>query len=272
MINETLHACLSCSVFRTQPVFDLVEQKLAVAGRSFAMTAGGNLVSWGPRPDAVVLVAHADTVWNICNDRPVRWRKNVDVDAPTPLSIVDGIVTRGPESLTGIGADDRAGVAIMLETIDLGHTLLITNDEEIGMIGARKLRGQGGAVFDRLQQHRFFLQFDRKGSRDFKCYDVGTDEFREYVHKETGLTEPDRSSFTDVVTLCRDIPGVNISVGYEMEHTRNEMLDLSAWNQALSTVRSWLARPIPEFKLPRPHRGCSAFPPIQTLDEVSRGF
>lgn len=271
MVNETLHACLSCSVYRTQPIFDLINQKLAAAGRTSEMTIGGNLVSWGTRPDAAVLVAHADTVWNI-GDRPTRFSVDVDVDAPTALSVSDGIVTRGPGSVTGIGADDRAGIAIMLETLDLGHTILVTNDEEIGMIGARKLRGLDSAVFDRLQQHRFFLQLDRKGTRDFKCYDVGTDEFRDYVHKETGLTEPDRSSFTDIVTLCRDVPGVNISVGYEMEHSRNELLDLAAWEQALATVRSWLARPIPEFKLPRPHRGCSAFPPITTLDRVSCGL
>lgn len=271
MINETLRACLSCSVYRTQPIIDLVKQKLEAAGRTSETTVGGNLVSWGSRPDAVVIVAHADTVWNISDHAP-RPRLGVDVDAPTSLSVTDGIVTCGPDSVTGIGADDRAGIAIMLETLDLGHTILVTNDEEIGMIGARKLRGLDSGVFDRLQQHRFFLQLDRKGSSDFKCYDVGTDEFRDYVHKETGLNEPDRYSFTDIVTLCRDIPGVNISVGYEMEHSRHELLDLDAWERALATVRSWLSRPIPEFKLQRQHQGCAAFPPITTLDRVSRGL
>ena len=43
MINATLHEFLSCSVFRTEPVFALAQQKLTAAGRSFEMTAGGNM-------------------------------------------------------------------------------------------------------------------------------------------------------------------------------------------------------------------------------------
>ena len=264
MINNTLHEFLSCSVFSTEPVFELSKQKLTAAGRSFEMTAGGNLISWGSRADAVVIVAHADTVWNVKSDF-------VDINAPTQLRVNKNVVTRGRGSKTGIGADDRAGIALAFEILDLEHTILITNDEELGMIGARKLRGQASAVFDRLQQHRFFLQLDRQGHLDFKCYDVGTDLFRAYVARETGLTEPNRSSFTDIVTLCRDIPGVNISVGYSYEHTPHEMLDVAHWNKALSIVRSWLERPIPEFKLEARHLGCASFPPITKLDEAPRG-
>lgn len=263
MINNTLHEFLSCSVFSTEPVFELSKQKLTAAGRSFEMTAGGNLISWGSRADAVVIVAHADTVWDVKYGS--RLSDRADIDAPTQLSINKNIITRGPGSKTGIGADDRAGIALAFEILELEHTILITTDEEIGMVGARRLRGQSLGVFDRLQKHRFFLQLDRQGHLDFKCYDVGTDAFRSYVAQETGLTEPNRSSFTDIVTLCRDIPGVNISVGYEYEHSPHEMLDIAHWNKALTTVKSWLARPLPEFKLSTPHLGCSAFPPIDAL-------
>lgn len=274
-MSQALHDFLSCSVFQTQQVMDLAKQRLTAAGREFSMTAGGNLVSWGTREDAVVVVAHADTVWDVHGVKtpglPQHWVRDVpediDVDERTELTIKDGIVSRGPSSSTGIGADDRAGIALAFETLDAGHTILITSAEEIGMVGTRILRGQEPDVFKRLQEHRFFLQLDRMGSKDFKCYDVGTDAFRTYVHNETGLTEPNRSSFTDIVTLCQDIPGVNISVGYNHEHTRHEILDLAMWEGTLALLRKWLYKPIPQFKLDTVHRGCSSFPPIQKSAE-----
>lgn len=98
--------------------------------------------------------------------------------------------------------------------------------------------------------HQFVVQFDRRGGSDFKCYTVGTDEFREYVNLKTGYTEPDMSIYTDIVTLCEKITGVNLSIGYQQNHTFDECLIISDWQNTLDLCRKWLSeKELPRFKL-----------------------
>ncbi len=101
------------------------------------------------------------------------------------------------------------------------------------------------------RDHQFVIQFDRRNGTDFKCYDVGTDEFRSYVAKKTGYTEPDRRFTTDIVTLCHEIAGVNLSVGYHNEHHENEYLNIVEWEHTLNVVKEWLSEPnLERFALP----------------------
>jgi tRNA(Ser,Leu) C12 N-acetylase TAN1 len=96
--------------------------------------------------------------------------------------------------------------------------------------------------------HQFAVQFDRRNSKDFKCYTVGTKEFSDYIEKETDYTEPDPFKYTDIVTLCQRITGVNLSIGYYNEHNENEILVLSEWKNTLDLCRVWLKKPyLPEF-------------------------
>ena len=180
----------------------------------------------GTRDDRVVLVAHADTVW----DSYMHYRDHE----------------------TGMGADDRAGCAIVWLLKDTGHSLLILNGEESGMRGAKYLKNEHEHLFDKINRHRFMIEYDRRGSRDFKCYGVGTDEFRKYVAENMpGYTEPDRYSATDICELCERICGVNLSVGYTNEHTCNEELDIEDWANTLNMTRVWLKNKMPEFLLRR---------------------
>ncbi len=89
--------------------------------------------------------------------------------------------------------------------------------------------------------HQFLIQLDRRNGKDFKCYSVGTDIFRAYVRQTTGYSEPDRSSYTDIVTLCRDICGVNLSIGYRNEHSADEHLVVEEWVNTLNICRKWLS-------------------------------
>ncbi len=61
-------------------------------------------------------------------------------------------------------------------------------------------------------EHQFVVQFDRRGA--FKYYEIGTEEFRDYVHKATGYTGPDGYANTDICTPCENICGVNLSIGF----------------------------------------------------------
>jgi hypothetical protein len=135
---------------------------------------------------------------------------------------------------------------------DLGHSLLVTNGEEKGQLGSSWLMSDNKDIADEINHdHQFVIQFDRRNGRDFKCYDVGTDEFRSYVADKTGYTEPDRRSSTDIKTLCREIAGVNLSVGYHNEHHENECLSIVEWGHTLGVVQKWLfERKLPKFTLP----------------------
>lgn len=188
----------------------------------------------GKRKKGVLLVAHADTV--------------ADADQKVALEEKDGVIRNSAGIL---GADDRAGCAMLWLLRESGHGLLVTDGEENGCIGARFLRDDCPDIFDEINgRYQFTVQIDRRNGRDYKCYDVGTDEFRAYVEGKTGFAEPDRHSRTDIVVLCGKICGVNLSCGYRHEHHENECIVTSEWLNTLALLRKWLAEDaLPEFRL-----------------------
>ena len=106
----------------------------------------------------------------------------------------------------GLGADDRAGCAMLWLLKDLGHSLLVTNGEEHGQTGSSWLKSHNKHIYNEINRdHQFVMEFDRRNGGDFKCYDVGTDEFRSYVTKKTGYTEPDRRATTDMKVLWEQL-------------------------------------------------------------------
>ncbi len=197
----------------------------------------------GSRSNKVLLVAHADTFW----DREY----GPDPGPTNEISIENGEI-RAVNDKFGLGADDRAGCAILWLLKDLGHSLLVTNGEEHGQTGSSWLKNHNKHIFDEINHdYQFVIEFDRRNGSDFKCYDKGTDEFRSYVAEKTGYTEPDRRSSTDIKILCREIAGVNLSVGYHNEHHENEYLNVAEWENTLNVVKEWLSEPILErFALP----------------------
>ena len=188
----------------------------------------------GTRKNAVLLVAHADTV--------------ADDSAEVVLEEKEGVI----RNKCGIlGADDRAGCAMLWLLRSTGHGLLVTDGEEYGGVGADFLCTAFPDIHDEInRRYRFMIEIDRRGADDFKCYDVGTEAFRAYVAEKTGFAEPDRRSFTDIVTLCRDICGVNLSCGYHDPHQASEHLVTMEWHHTLKLLRKWLAEEeIPRFPL-----------------------
>lgn len=223
---------------RTEAVFS------KFAGAPDAIHRGGGLEQFlyikGKRENSVLLVAHADTCWD--DHYP-------DNEAPPQTLIqADGIIKN---MHGGLGADDRAGCAIIWLLKDMGHSILITSGEEGGRHGSSWLMNDNlDIAADINDRHQFMIQFDRRGATDFKCYSVGTNGFREYVARVTGYSEPDRRSYTDIVTLCRRITGVNLSIGYYEEHRVNEHLVVAEWQNTLDICRKWLAdENLPRFSL-----------------------
>ena len=163
----------------------------------------------------IALVAHLDTVFpspptNIYYDT----RKNV---------------MWSPE---GLGADDRAGVFAIIKIIKAGYKphIIFTTDEEKGALGAGELIKDWNEPFAEM---KYIIQLDRRGANDCVFYDCCNDKFVEYV-ESFGFVEA-FGSFSDISEICPSwgIAGVNLSVGYNNEHSVSETLHIG---YLLSTI------------------------------------
>lgn len=189
----------------------------------------------------VVLIAHADTYFDeFYNFAP---QKHF---VETQGNFFIGKDENGDR--VALGADDRAGCAILWALKDSGHSILITDGEEHGKIGSQWLMEHKQDIANIINQHQFMIQFDRRNNSDFKCYNVGTDEFRKFIAEKTHFSEPDRSSSTDITILCKEICGVNLSVGYYDEHKNNERINFNEWLNTLNMTRGLLKEDLPRFE------------------------
>jgi hypothetical protein len=194
----------------------------------------------------VLLVAHADTVWDQKKDSP-RIRANWD-----------GNICTGFAANIGLGADDRAGCAMLWNFKDSGASLLLTDDEEVGCIGAR---AAVGAIPDLLKQHIFGIQMDRRGDMQAVFYEAASYQFEKWlVDKLMEIDDGWRrvwGSFSDVAVIGPEVKlnCVNLSAGFLKEHTISEMLVLDAWLGSIEAVQELLrvaqAGLVPELPPPR---------------------
>ena len=186
------------------------------------------------RENPVLMVAHADVY---------------EESGHLPVLQEDEATIRNPGDI--LGADDRAGCAIIWLLRDLGHGILITDGEEQGSLSVKEMAETNPELLEELNsRYQFMVQIDRCNGTQFKCYYVGSDEFRSYVAKMTGLYEPDQDRSTDICHLAQDICGVNLSCGYQNEHTLNEYIRKDHWLHDLEVTEKWLSRPdLPRFTL-----------------------
>jgi len=186
----------------------------------------------GKRKDKALLIAHADTYFDGSTAK-----KQTIVEENGIFKAVD---EKGKPQL--LGADDRAGVAMLWLLKDSGHSLLITDGEERGRIASEWLMKENKDIAEIInQRHQFMIQLDRCNATDFKCYKVGTDEFRAFIAEQTGYVEPDFGSMTDICSLCKDICGVNFSIGYYEQHSRREFLKIDEWLNTYHLVTKLLS-------------------------------
>ena len=179
----------------------------------------------------ICLVAHLDTVFP---------HPSVEVFYDRMKGIVTGYMAGG--------ADDRAGVfAIVqiLRTTKLRPHIIFTTDEEKGCIGARVL-SKLPCPFSDL---RYIIQLDRRGANDCVFYDCYVPEFTKYI-ESFGFVEA-YGSFSDISELCPawKVCGVNLSVGYQNEHTYSEILQVPHLLNTINKVKRMLTEAeIPYFK------------------------
>ena len=188
----------------------------------------------GKRDDRVLLVAHADGVHG---------KVKVGFEGGVYFSVLEN---------SGINADDRAGCTILNQLKKSGHSLLITTGEERGGVGAKFLM-RDKKMADEMQNHRWAIEFDRMNSHDMVYYQVATEEFKKWCESKFVGYKNTYGSYTDICEVCRDICGVNISVGYYGQHGSREILVESEFENTLMMARQVLSNNnIPKFKLTKP--------------------
>ena len=146
-----------------------------------------------------------------------------------------------------LGADDRAGIAMIINCLDMlcqsdhqvNLKIAMTCEEEVGQIGAKKIDAR---FFEGVD---FAISLDRKGRHDI----VYKNPIQVYCNKQKAelfenlsmrLWGKEGETYKACIGGISDlrvwsalgIPSVNLSIGFNHEHTSEETLDLQAWHRA----------------------------------------
>jgi hypothetical protein len=152
----------------------------------------------------------------------------------------------------GLGADDRVGAAMMWLMRRTGHSLLITDLEERGGVGAKEASRK---IKEVLSEHQFAIEVDRGGDQQFVHYGNYTQEFVQYILSLTGKHwQVGYGSYSDIADVCRaaGICGANLAAGYFGAHSENETFYYDAWLRTFKVVQRICNGNIehPRFALP----------------------
>lgn len=178
----------------------------------------------------------------------------------------------------GLGADDRAGVFSILKILSSSKkrpTIIFCTDEEIGDIGARHLVEDYPSPISAIN---FIIELDRAGTKDCVFYDCDNQNFISYI-EQFGFEE-DFGSFSDISVICPawGIAGVNLSIGYEDEHSFIETLHIQPMLDTIKKVKKILnEKDIPFFKyIPYTNKGtkvpCDCCGKTYPLDNLVKGI
>lgn len=189
-------------------------------------------------------VAHSDTVHSIVPDE--RYAVGAETDGGELVYIAYDPTTL---RYRGVGGDDKCGLWMCLEA---AHALdnvgvIITVDEEIGAVGARKVRQSD------LANAAVLIQGDRRGSSDAvrEAMDVTISSLAWQDHVADLITTHgyswcDWGSITDVAELLdkyiSPVSAVNLSAGYHDAHTDYESVRESELENALELALSLAER------------------------------
>lgn len=170
------------------------------------------------------IVAHTDTVHHLIKDRHYQVRESKDG--------VFYAVNTATKRYTGVGGDDKAGIAIALHVAsvrqkqNLSTKLCFVPDEEIGC------RGSEIADLTFFDDCAFILQADRRGNDDFVRVCSGVElhgaDFANAVapiRGAYGYKDCEYGVMTDVLELTTRGVGIataNMSAGYYRPHSAEE--------------------------------------------------
>ena len=186
------------------------------------ISKGNFILVHGQAP--VMLVAHMDTV----HEQPVR-----DICLSD-----DGNILMFPQ---GIGGDDRCGVFALVKIFQYAQIkpwLLFFCDEEVGGLGAKKfcLAHKQRQLPNDIDNLKFIIELDRKGSNDAVYYRCDNPDFEAYISGK-GFQSA-QGSFSDISLIAPElnIAAVNLSCGYYYAHTLHEYIHRSELNAVIHKV------------------------------------
>jgi hypothetical protein len=170
-------------------------------------------------------------------DAPILWSCHTDTVHRTggtqTLSIVNDVVRVADKQSNCLGADDTAGMWLMMEMIraDKPGLYIFHRAEEIGGQGSEHIAQNFATDLELIQ---YAIAFDRRGTGSIITHQAGgrccSDIFATSLSKALGMghVADDGGSFTDTANYTHLIGEcTNVSVGYEREHSREERLDLA---------------------------------------------
>lgn len=183
----------------------------------------------------ILLSAHMDTVQGVRKDRKLVYSDGGDIIS---------------SSVGALGADDRAGIAIIMEVLrNLKDTkfngtikVAFSREEEIGCVGSKQINSQWYADAD------LAIVVDRRGSRDivtgcygaFCCNEVGY--FMEGVSASIGMNwRAVEGGVSDAYTFSgKGVNSINLSAGYYGEHTDKECVSLAEMGDTVRLINATL--------------------------------
>lgn len=185
----------------------------------------GFVYAVGEKP--VMLLAHMDTVHK---------------SEPILISAKETEKGMKLSSPFGIGGDDRCGVFMILEIIkDQKCSVLFTEDEEIGCVGAKKFTET--EHISKLDVN-YMIQFDRRGWNDAVFYQCDNPEFTEFITQE--FFEEDYGSCSDISEVApkAGVAAVNLSCGYYHEHTTDEYVIFEEMTKVIEEAKKIIDRDV----------------------------
>lgn len=197
-----------------------VKQKLQVTYGK-AIVEDGFVYAQGKFP--VLLVAHMDTVHH-----------------SLPSVIVYDETEDVISSPQGIGGDDRCGVYAVFEILKkFNCSVLFTEDEEIGGVGARKFANSD--LVSELD-FNYIIEFDRANANDAVFYECANDEFETFITLDFYKTAYGTYSDICEVAPALGCAAVNLACGYYKAHTKDEYVVLSEMEASIQAACAILER------------------------------
>lgn len=202
-------------------------------------------------PNNILWSSHIDTMHRT---EPDKITQEVFIDA-FGTAFVD-------EKSDCLGADDGAGVWLMLEMIEAGveGTYVFHRGEEKGCWGSKQLSTDHE---DFLKTFTHAIAFDRRGNTSIITHQSSSRCCSDILGQtlidlfSMGFVLDDTGVYTDTAEYVHLIPEcLNISIGYKSEHTSSETLDvnfaLELRNKIVSIQWDKIALPVERKPEPRP--------------------
>jgi len=200
---------------------------------SFAHKGEGYMIWSKTRSPKPMLCVHLDTINDVSNARLDKLELD---DTLRVLSLASDSKAKC------LGGDDRAGLYIALELItymeetkDYKYDIGFFLDEEIGCLGSTNYLRHCSHNYDTT----CYIGLDRRspnGNQEIALYGFDNSKLTE-IFEEYGYT-PDMGSVTDASNLAdEDTACINLSVGFDGEHTTKEVLYLSCMEETLNVLK-----------------------------------